>query len=112
MGHQELVVAKIATIFCGSFSMAFDDFHLAVERMTGSGFYQLSTATTNIAYLGDWRSHYLEIVTSGRREEREEILGWRLFVDSRDRKATDLRDKIYSLSGIAYEELAAGIKVD
>ena len=109
---QELVVAKIATIFCGSFSMAFDDFHLAVERMTGSGFYQLSTATTNITYLGDWRSHYLEIVTSGRREEREEILGWRLFVDSRDRKATDLRDKIYSLSGIAYEELAAGIKVD
>jgi len=68
---QELVVAKSATIFCGSLSMAFDKFYLAVERMTGSGFYPLLAATMNITYLGDWRSYYLERATPGRREGRE-----------------------------------------
>ncbi|PMD44749.1 HET-domain-containing protein [Hyaloscypha variabilis F] len=109
---QEVLVAKRATIFCGSLSMAFDKFYLAVERMTGSGFYPLSAATKNITYLGDWRNYYLEMATPGRREEREEMLGLSLFMDARDRKATNLRDKIYSLRAIAHEDLASGIKVD
>jgi len=109
---QELVVAKRVTMFCGSLSMAFDKFYLAAERMTGSGFYPLSAATMDITYLGDWRSYYLERATPGRSEEREEMLGLSLFIDSRDRKATNLRDKIYSLRAIAYEDLASGIKVD
>jgi Heterokaryon incompatibility protein (HET) len=109
---QELVVAKRATIFCGSLLMAFDKFYIAVERMTGSGFYPLSTSTMNITYLGDWRSYYLERATTGSRDEREEMLGLSLFIDSRDRKATNLRDKIYSLRAIACKDIASGIKVD
>ncbi|KAE8446690.1 hypothetical protein EG329_011734 [Mollisiaceae sp. DMI_Dod_QoI] len=109
---QELVVARRATIFCGPLSMAFDKFYLAVERMTGSGFYPLSATTKNITYLGDWRSYYLEMATPGKREERDGMLGLSLFMDARDRKATNLRDKIYSLRAIAYNDLASGIKID
>ena len=105
---QEVVVAKNATVFCGSFSLAFDMLNVAVQRMTGSGFYPFSTATSNVTYLGIWRRYVLEMAAP----DREENLDLRLVMDSRDRSATNLRDKIYSLRGIANSALAAGITVD
>ena len=105
---QEVVVARKAIITCGSLSLDFDKMHKAIQRMTGSGFYPFSRTTTNLTYVGNWRASYLE--TSA--PDREEILGLRLFLDSRDRSATDPRDKIYSLRGIANKALASGIRVN
>ncbi|KAH0553321.1 hypothetical protein GP486_006575 [Trichoglossum hirsutum] len=105
---QEVVAARTAIVLCGSFSISFVRLNNAVERMTGSGFIPFSMATSNVTYIGMWRSHFLE--RDG--PNREEILGLRLIMDSRDRKATDPRDKVYSLRGIANDVLAAGITVD
>lgn len=83
--------------------------YVTLQRMTGSGFYPLSAATTNVTYLGDWRDHHLKMAAP----DSEENIDLRLFMDSRDRNATNLRDKIYSLRGlIANNALAAGIIVD
>ena len=105
---QEVVVARSVTVFCGSWSIDFDKLHIAMQRMTGSGFFPFSGATTNLTYVGNWRASYLEMNAL----EMEENLDLRLFLDSRDRNATDPRDKIYSLRGIANKELAVGIKVN
>ena len=105
---QEVVVANNATVMCGSFSISYDDLYIAVQRMTASQFYPFSSATSNVSYLGEWRATFLAVDAP----DREENLGLRLFMDSRDRSATDLRDKIYSLRGIANDALAAGIIVD
>lgn len=102
---QEVVVATKASVMCGSFSISYENLFIAVQRMTASQFYPFSTATTNVSYLGEWRGTFLAVDAP----DREENLGLRLFMDSRDRSATDLGDKIYSLRGIANDVLAAGI---
>jgi hypothetical protein len=106
---QEVVVARNATVLCGSLSVTFDMLYVAIQRMTSSGFYPFSAATTNVTYLGEWRDHFLEMAAP----DSEENIDLRLFMDSRDRNATNLRDKIYSLRGlIANNALAAGITID
>lgn len=105
---QEVVVAKNATVLCGSFSMTFDILCTAIQRMTGSGFYPFSTATSKLTYLGIWRGHFHEMAA----QDREDNFDVKAFIDLRDRSATDQRDKIYSLRGIANNALAAGITVD
>jgi len=106
---QEVVVARNATVLCGSFSITFDMLYVTLQRMTGSGFYPFSAATTNVTYLGDWRERFLEMAAP----DSKENIDLRFFMDSRDRNATNLRDKIYSLRGlIANNALAAGITVD
>ena len=105
---QEVVVARKITVHCGSLALDFDEMHNATRRMTGSGFYPFSRSTTNLTYVGNWRASYLEVNAP----DRKEFLDLRLFLDSRDRIATDPRDKIYSLRGIANTALAASIKVN
>jgi hypothetical protein len=105
---QEVAVAKIATIYCGSFLIDFKDLHLAMMRMTGSGFYPFSVFAQNVIHLGHWRRSFLEMDEEG----REENLDLRIFMDSRDREATRLSDKIFSLRGITHEKLAEGTVVD
>lgn len=105
---QEVVVARKVTVYCGSLALDYDRMHNATRRMTGSGFYPFSRATTNLTYVGNWRASYLEMSAP----DREENFGLRLFLDSRDRIATDPRDKIYSLRGIANTALTAAIKVN
>lgn len=106
---QEIVITRNAIVLCGSFSVTFDMLYVAIQRMTGSGFYPFSAITSNVTYLGDWRDHFLKVAVP----DSEENIDLRLFLDSRDRNATDLRDKIYSLRGlIANNALAAGITVD
>lgn len=105
---QEVVVANNASVVCGSFSLSYDKLYIAVQRMTASQFYPFSTATSNVSYLGEWRATFIAVDAP----DREENLGLRLFMDSRDRSSTDLRDKIYSLRGIANDALATGIIVD
>jgi len=105
---QEVVVAKNATVLCGSFSIAFNMLYVAVQRMTSSGFYSFSTNTSNVVHLGNWRGDFLKLAAL----EREETLDLRLFLDSRSRGATNPRDKIYSLRGIAGNALSACITVD
>lgn len=101
---QELVVARSALLQCGSHQIDFDAFQLAVRRMTGSGSYAFTQRVASLAYLGDWRDAF-------RRGDQTE-LGLRLLIDSRDRKATDLRDKLYSLWGIVSDEIAQAIVVN
>jgi hypothetical protein len=105
---QEVVAAKDATLYWGPHSIDFDAACTAMERITGSGFYPFSQATANLSYVWRWRDAY-----HGRGAGHdEEDLDLRLFLDTRDRSATDPRDKIYSLSGIARERIAAGIHID
>ncbi|KAL8748196.1 MAG: hypothetical protein Q9190_000015 [Brigantiaea leucoxantha] len=105
---QELVVARRASILCGLLSIDFDKMYIAVQRMTGSQFYPFSTATSNITYVGNWRASYSNMSA----QEKEENFDVRLFMDFRDRRATDARDKIFSLRGITNKALAAGITVN
>ncbi|KAL9613338.1 MAG: hypothetical protein Q9167_002099 [Letrouitia subvulpina] len=105
---QELLVARKATILCGLLSIDFDKMHVALQRMTGSQFYPFSVATSNVTYMGNWRASYAGMSA----QKKEESLDVRLFLDSRDRSATDARDKIYSLRGITNSDLAAGIAVN
>jgi hypothetical protein len=104
---QEVVVAKEATVHCGSFSMPFKLLYLAMMRMTGSGFYPFSIFAQNVIHLGNWRRSFLEIDA-----DREDSLDLRIFMDSRDRDATILSDKVYALRGITNDKLAEGIIVD
>ena len=105
---QEVVVARNPTILCGSLSLGFDSMHRAIRRMTGSGFFPFSGSTTNLTYLGNWRESYLAMSAP----DTEEELDLRLFLDSRDRNASDARDKIFSLQGIANVGIAAGIDIN
>jgi hypothetical protein len=81
---------------------------VAFQRMTGSGFYRFTASTANLSYIGNWRVSFHETNAPHRGED----LDLRLFLDSQDRTATDPRDKIYSLRGIANKGLATRIKVD
>lgn len=105
---QEVVVAQKVTILCGALSLDFDSIRVAFQRMTGSGFYPFSTATANLSYIGGWRNSFHET----RDSDKEEILDFRLFVDSRYRIASDHRDKIYSLRGITNKPLGTRIEVN
>lgn len=105
---QEVVVGKTVTVLCGTLSLDFDSMRVAFQRMTGSGFYRFSAATANLSYIGGWRVSFHEMSPS----DREQDLDLRLFLDSRDRTATDPRDKIYSLRGIANKALGTRIKVN
>lgn len=107
---QEVLVARKATIRCGALHLDFDKLQTAIQRMTGSGFFPFSAVTTNLTYIGNWRTAYQE--NRALDFDSNDNLDLRLFLDCRDRSATDARDKIYSLRGIANRALAAGIKVD
>ncbi|KAG7284472.1 hypothetical protein NEMBOFW57_010846 [Staphylotrichum longicolle] len=105
---QELVAAKEVTLFWGSHSIDFDKACNALERMTGSGFYPFSQQTANISYVYRWRDAY-----HARSEKPDdEELDLRLFLDTRDRSATDPRDKIYSLFGITRDRIKKGININ
>lgn len=106
---QEVVAAKKATVFCGPDSIDFDSTCLALQRVTGSGLYPFSQETANLTYVKHWRDAFHNNVPGPGGEEELDL---RLFLDTRDRSATDPRDKIYSLRGIARERIAAGIRVD
>lgn len=105
---QEIVLAKEATLLCGCFTMGFERLHQAIRRLTGSGFVPFSAATTNITYVGNW----LTARNSSGGAEYGEDFGLRLFVDVRDRCATNPRNKLYAIRGIANPRLVAGIDVD
>jgi len=105
---QEVVVAKNATIHCGTFMIDFELLHLATMRMTSSRFFPFSISAQNLIHLGHWRRSFRELDAAG----REENLDLRIFMDSRDRDATNLSDKVFSLRGIANDSLAEGIAID
>ncbi|OCK94220.1 uncharacterized protein K441DRAFT_677703 [Cenococcum geophilum 1.58] len=104
---QEVVAAKKVIVFCGPLSIDFEAMCATMRRITGSGFYPFSGAAANLTYVSYWRDAYHGLAISD-----EEELDLRLFLDTRDRCATDPRDKIFSLRGIAKERITAGIKVD
>jgi hypothetical protein len=106
---QEVVVAREAMVFCGPFSITFEKLYAACQRMTGSGFLPFSISTIGkLTYLGDWRRYYQELGGYN----REEVFDLKVFIDSRDKSATDLRDKVYALRGLLNSIIAEGIIVD
>jgi len=105
---QEVVAAKTVTLFCGPHSINFDAASTAIQRITGSGYYPFSPETVNLIYVSHWREAYHSRGSGSGDEE----LDLRLFLDTRDRSATDPRDKIYSLRGIAKQRIKAGIEVN
>ena len=104
---QEVVAAKKVIVFCGPLSIDFEAMCAAMRRITGSGFCPFSGAAANLTYVSYWRDAYHGLAISD-----DDELDLRLFLDTRDRCATDPRDKIFSLRGIAKERITAGIKVD
>jgi len=104
---QEVVAAKTVTLFCGPHSINFDTASTAIQRMTGSGYYPFSPETANLIYVEHWRNAY-----HGLESAEDEELDLRLFLDTRDRSATDPKDKIYSLRGITKKRITDGIRVN
>lgn len=98
----------MVTVLCGSLRIDFDKLRIALQRMTGSGFYRFSSSIAKVVYIGSWRSSFHETDYP----DGERYLDVRLFEDSRDRIAADARDKIYALRGIANKALGTCIKVD
>ncbi|ORY11140.1 heterokaryon incompatibility protein-domain-containing protein [Clohesyomyces aquaticus] len=105
---QEVVVATNVKIFCGSLAIDYDNICIALQRMTGSGFYPFSSTTANLTYIGGWRSFFHRTNT----QETKGDLDVRYFLDSRGRSATNPRDKIYALRGIVNKALGTLIEVD
>jgi hypothetical protein len=105
---QEVVAAKDVTLFWGSDSINFDDACTAMERITGSGFYPFSPQAANLSYVYRWRDAYH---ARGSHPDDEE-LDLRLFLDTRDRSASNARDKIFALAGITRKRIADGITID
>jgi Heterokaryon incompatibility protein (HET) len=106
---QEVTVAKKAMVFCGLFSITFEKLYSACQKMTGSGFFPFSTSGIGkLTYLGDWRKAFQEIDT----RQREDAFDMNVFVDFRNKQATDLRDKVYALRGLANNIIRKGIVVD
>ncbi len=106
---QEVVVAEKAMVFCGPFSITFEKLYAACQRMTGSGFLPFSISSVGkLTYLGDWRRYYQEL--DG--HDREEAFDLKVFIDSRDKSASNLRDKVYALRGLLNSNIKKGIIVD
>jgi len=107
---QEVAVSHGATVHCGPHAIDWDDLNTGLQRATGSGFVPFSDQVNKVTSIGHWRE------TFHRRRDsraRAEDLDMRLIMtDEGTKKATDLRDKIYSLRGLASDEFAAGIVVD
>jgi hypothetical protein len=102
-------VAKQAMVFCGQFSITFDKLYAACQRMTGSGFLPYTVSTIGkLTYLGDWRRYYQNLDGY----DREDAFDVNIFVDSRDKSASDLRDKVYALRGLLNTTISKGIVVD
>lgn len=105
---QELVVARAAYLQCGSYRLDFERLQTGLRRMTGSKYFPFSPVVASISYIGHWQDDY-------RVRTDTEFSTYRalwLIIDSRNRKATDPRDKLYSLRGIVNSELAKAIEVD
>ena len=106
---QETVAAKKATVLCGSLTLSFDDLYLAFIRMTGSGFYPFTPTTARITELGHWRVRFLQGASPERDEESDLQV---LLMTPRNKECMNLRDKVYSLRGIAGKTFAGGIVVN
>ena len=106
---QEAVVAKQAMVFCGRFFTTFDKLYAACKRMTGSGFLPYTISTIGkLTYLGDWRRYYQKLDGY----HREDAFDVNIFVDSRDKSTSDLRDKVNALRGLLNTTISKGIVVD
>ncbi|KAK7948423.1 uncharacterized protein PG986_009309 [Apiospora aurea] len=83
---------------------------VARVRATGSGFYVLSDGkATRAVGIGQWRAIFHDFQDP----KRDEALYIRVLIkSSSDKEATDLRDKVYALLGIASEAFSQGITVN
>ncbi|CAN8105507.1 unnamed protein product [Discula destructiva] len=107
---QEVVVSKAATAHCGPFTIDWEEVAKGLQRATGSGFIAFSEQTNKVTSIGIWRDKFH---VSRDSSVRAEDLDMRLIMmDEGAKKATNLRDKIYSLRGIASDDFARGIAVD
>lgn len=111
---QEIILAKEALIICGGHSIRFEVVHLALRRLTASGFVPLEWQLTNIVYVGNWRAarSAKDVAHEDRLAIEDGEFDLRLFLDIRDRLTTDPRDRLYALRGIASQRLVEGIDVD
>jgi hypothetical protein len=107
---QEVVVSRSALVCCGSFLVDWEKVNIGIQRLTGSGFYPFSTDIGKVTQIGIWREKFHETMDPLQRDEAIDLR--MLIMDASDKHATDLRDKVYSLLGIASKGFAMGITVD
>ncbi|KAI0102967.1 heterokaryon incompatibility protein-domain-containing protein [Nemania sp. FL0031] len=107
---QEVVVASSVTVQCGLFFIDWEIMRVGLERATGSGFYHFNHEVGKITKIGMWRAKFHELQQSASRDEALDL--HILIMDASDNGATNLRDKVYALRGIASKAYANGIIVN
>ena len=107
---QEVVVAQTATVYCGPHEIDWENVNFGLQRATGSGYTPFNEQVGNVTSIGIWREKFRQKHNS---DSRDEDLDLRvLIMDASKKGAADLRDKIYSIRGIASENFGKGITVD
>ncbi|KAI1078369.1 heterokaryon incompatibility protein-domain-containing protein [Whalleya microplaca] len=107
---QEVVVAREVHVHCGHVMVNWDVVNTGIKRATGSGYYPFSSQVYDITTIGKWRKKFHQ---QNDLILRDEALDLNITIMSAGEKgATDLRDKVYAIRGIASNGFAKGITVD
>lgn len=107
---QEVVVAENVLIQCGHLETSWEKLFIGIRRMTGPGYYLYSDRFMGrVTNTGQWKEKFLGASDS---EKRTAILDLRIMtMDGGERQATDTRDKVFALRGIASTAIADSIVV-
>jgi hypothetical protein len=103
---QEVAVSKVVSMWCGGFDISWQDFTTAVDYATTINIPAIWSNTTSCQ-----RIVQLEVARRSVSEEYKQSL-LSLLVLYRNFEATDSRDKIYSLLGIAHESEPDAVQID
>lgn len=108
---QEVVVAENVVVQCGHLEISWDSLYNGIRRMTGCGYYPYSSRfTSKISSVGQWREIFLGERDTAKKNAALEVRI--MTMDGSQREATDARDKIYALRGIASAAIADSMVVD
>ena len=106
---QEVVASQKATVHWGSHTIDWEAFHTGLQRATGSNFFAVSPQVFEAINIGIWREKHHDHSNPGRDEDIDLRI---LIKDGSSKEATNLRDKVYALRGIASDSFAKGIIVN
>lgn len=104
-------MAEHVVVQCGHLEIPWETLFVGIRRMTGSGFYlYCGSSVGRITNTGQWRETFL---SEGDSATRNEALGLRIMImDGGERRATDARDKLFALRGIASAAVADSMVID
>lgn len=108
---QEVVVAENVVVQCGHLKILWETLYIGIRRMTGCGYYPFSSRFTGkITGMGQWRETFLGEHDTTKKNAALEVKF--MIMDGSEREATDPRDKLFALRGIASPTIADSMVVD